>query len=65
MMAAELPRKPERPLDSDCCGQGCNPCVLDLYAEELVIWEAECKRILSGEKSVAELPQSVKVIHRT
>lgn len=49
-----LPRKPERPLDSDCCGQGCNPCVLDLYAEELAIWEAECQQVLSGEPAATD-----------
>lgn len=52
----ELPRKPERPLDSDCCGQGCDPCVLDLYDEDLKIWEEECKLIRNGEeKKVTDL----------
>ncbi|KAL4236776.1 NADH-cytochrome b5 reductase-like [Mactra antiquata] len=45
----EFPQKPERPLDSDCCGQGCDPCILDLYAEDLRIWEDECQRIRNGE----------------
>lgn len=45
-----LPQKPERPLDSDCCGQGCDPCVLDLYEEEVKIWEEECRRISAGEE---------------
>ncbi|KAK7100428.1 NADH-cytochrome b5 reductase-like [Littorina saxatilis] len=46
-----LPQKPEKPLDSDCCGNGCVPCVLDIYAEELAIWERECARIKSGGTS--------------
>ncbi|XP_045157707.2 NADH-cytochrome b5 reductase-like [Mercenaria mercenaria] len=46
-----LRSRPERPLDSDCCGQGCDPCVLDIYAEEMKIWEEECRQILAGEKS--------------
>lgn len=46
-----LPKKPECPLDSDCCGQGCNPCILDIYAEELKIWEEECQQIISGSKA--------------
>ncbi|MFT4197429.1 MAG: oxidoreductase-like domain-containing protein [Pseudoxanthomonas sp.] len=29
------PQPPEAPLDSDCCGSGCAPCVYDLYQEEL------------------------------
>ena len=44
-----LPKKPERPLDSDCCGQGCSPCVLDIYDEDLKIWERECAQIISGQ----------------
>lgn len=30
--------EPVRPLDSDCCGQGCTPCVNDIYEQELTIW---------------------------
>lgn len=29
------PTPPERPLPSDCCDSGCDPCVHDSYAEEL------------------------------
>ncbi len=29
------PVAPEAPLPSDCCDSGCDPCVHDLYAEEL------------------------------
>ena len=28
-----------------CCGNGCVPCVFDIYEEEVKIWESECKRI--------------------
>ena len=45
---ANLPKKPERPLDSDCCGQGCLPCVFDLYEEEVKIWEEECRKTMDG-----------------
>ena len=24
---------PWKPLDSDCCGSGCNPCILDIYQQ--------------------------------
>ncbi|XP_065210352.1 NADH-cytochrome b5 reductase-like isoform X2 [Planococcus citri] len=35
---------PEKPLDSDCCGSGCTPCVFDVYEELLAKWK-EKKRI--------------------
>lgn len=34
-----LPARPEEPLQSDCCGNGCTPCVVDLYQEELEKWQ--------------------------
>lgn len=30
---------PERPSESDCCGTGCVPCVMDVYDEEYARWE--------------------------
>ena len=42
-------KPPERPLDSDCCGQGCVPCVFDLYEEEVKIWEEECRKVTKSE----------------
>lgn len=29
------PTRPEKPLPCDCCDTGCDPCVYDVYAEEL------------------------------
>ncbi|XP_044763165.1 NADH-cytochrome b5 reductase-like [Coccinella septempunctata] len=26
---------PDKPADSDCCNSGCNPCILDVYEEQL------------------------------
>ena len=46
----ELPQEPVKPLDSDCCGQGCMPCVFDIYDEEMKIWQRDCERILNGEE---------------
>ena len=34
------PQPPERPAAGECCDSGCDPCVLDLYAQAL-----ECHRI--------------------
>ncbi len=34
-----LPEPPEEPLQSDCCGTGCSPCVFDIYQEDLERWK--------------------------
>ena len=34
-----LSERPQKPLPSDCCDTGCSPCVMDLYHEELAVWE--------------------------
>ena len=44
----DLPEKPEEPLQSDCCGTGCTPCVFDLYDQEVKQWEEECRQIREG-----------------
>ena len=44
----KFPPKPEEPLQSDCCGTGCTPCVFDIYDQELRLWEKECKKIRLG-----------------
>ena len=48
LVAVDLPEPPEKPLDSDCCGTGCIPCVFDIYDEEMLRWRKECDRIRSG-----------------
>ena len=45
-----LPEPPEKPLDSDCCGSGCTPCVLDIYQEELERW-LKLKGMSGGERA--------------
>lgn len=32
------PQPPEAPLPSDCCDSGCDPCVYDLYNDELQLY---------------------------
>jgi hypothetical protein len=34
------PTPPTRPDPSECCDSGCDPCVFDLYAEELTRYRA-------------------------
>ena len=29
------PQAPEAPVPEECCNSGCEPCILDLYTEEL------------------------------
>lgn len=47
------PTPPEKPLPTDCCGSGCDPCVLDVYAdaeekyrEALKHWEKRFAAVL-------------------
>ncbi len=35
------PVPPVRPDNDDCCHSGCDPCIFDLYAEELERYRAE------------------------
>lgn len=52
-----LPDPPEKPLNSDCCGNGCTPCVLDIYEEDLHIWELECQAIREGRQNNSTDPR--------
>ncbi|CAL8111202.1 unnamed protein product [Orchesella dallaii] len=52
-----LPPKPEEPLDSDCCGTGCSPCVFDLFKTKLQRWESECEKIRTGGN--LSLPENI------
>ena len=53
--------KPIPPLPEDCCGQGCVPCVNDIYETELRLWKNECKQ-LELESELTET--SNKLIYR-
>src|SRR5271156_31089 len=48
-----LPEKPVKPLESECCGTGCTPCVFDIYNQALLKWEKECRDIINGAKSTS------------
>ncbi|CAM1321213.1 CYB5RL (predicted) [Pycnogonum litorale] len=43
-----LPPKPIEPEESDCCGSGCQPCIFDLYEQELRMWEKQCSILSSS-----------------
>ncbi|KAJ8040115.1 NADH-cytochrome b5 reductase-like [Holothuria leucospilota] len=52
-----LSSRPVEPVPSDCCGQGCSPCVLDIYDEELKLWKKNCwKRHGGGSDEVQGEP---------
>ena len=48
-----LPEPPTKPLDSECCGNGCSPCVFDIYDEEMEQWQKLCT--MSREERTAAL----------
>ena len=55
VISVSLPEPPEKPLDSDCCGTGCIPCVFDIYEEEVKKWKVECYKIKTGKNSDVQL----------
>src|SRR5690606_158813 len=46
MAEKPVPRDPRplRPDPSECCGSGCNPCILEVYEDELAAWEERQRR---------------------
>ena len=40
-----LPPRPERPSAHDCCKAGCDPCIFELYEDELERWEQTVARL--------------------
>lgn len=50
---SNLPEPPEEPLQSDCCGTGCSPCVFDIYEEDMKLWRELAS--LTPEERVARM----------
>lgn len=48
-----LPPRPDPPEPGSCCGNGCSPCVHDLYAAALSKWEARRAARAAGESGPA------------
>ena len=40
--------RPQSPAPGDCCGSGCNPCVLDIHEQELRLWESSLNQARTG-----------------
>jgi len=57
-IVGELPEPPTKPLDSDCCSNGCTPCVFDIYDEEVAQWQKFCK--MSSEERAAAMNTTTK-----
>lgn len=45
--------KPVKPPPGECCGSSCDPCVMDLYAQELKVWK-ECAAYREGLRGEGE-----------
>jgi cytochrome-b5 reductase len=54
----EFPQEPSKPLDSECCGTGCTPCVFDIYEKQMTKWKLECDAIRKGQ-SIPQNPNSI------
>ena len=46
-----LPPPPREPDLDECCGNGCDPCVFDLYEQRLERWEKRCEAIRQAQES--------------
>ena len=44
----QIPDPPLKPLPGDCCGNGCTPCVLEVYQKELELWQSVCRMTLQA-----------------
>jgi len=57
LAAASSVTRPVKPPAGDCCGSSCDPCVMDLYAQELKVWK-ECVGL--REQDVQDEEQSAE-----
>jgi len=53
-------RKPEKPIPSDCCGQGCTPCVYERYAHQMEIFKEWLKEQEQEKNAKARTPNKQK-----
>ena len=56
MVDKPVPRDPRplRPDPSECCGSGCNPCILEVYEDELAAWEERQRRREAAQREAEE-----------
>ena len=50
-------KKPVKPIPSDCCGQGCTPCVYEQYAQHMELYKQwiEEQKVKKEAKNASEL----------
>uniref|UniRef100_R4G3M8 NADH-cytochrome b5 reductase n=1 Tax=Rhodnius prolixus TaxID=13249 RepID=R4G3M8_RHOPR len=61
MSLCEL-NKPEEPSQEDCCQNGCNPCVFDIYQNQLKLWEENRGHTNSRAAAVQDSNDTVGVL---
>jgi cytochrome-b5 reductase len=61
---APLLPKPEPPDASECCGNGCDPCVYDIYAEKLAEWARRVEAIEVLQRTDGEQSQGPMIAGR-
>jgi len=44
-MSKELPPKPRKPEEYECCGRHCDPCIMDYYYRAMERWEKKVAEI--------------------
>lgn len=52
----DLPPEPEKPLDNDCCGAACDPCIWDVYYQRLQDWKMQ-KAAIEAKNSPLNSPR--------
>lgn len=53
------PTPPVRPDLDDCCASGCNPCIFDLYEEEMSRYRSQLQR-WEAKNAVIAIEKAVK-----
>jgi hypothetical protein len=51
--AARSETRPVKPPPGECCGSSCDPCVMELYAQESRVWK-ECEGLRGGGNGVID-----------
>jgi len=53
ILAQGLPLPPSKPLDSECCDHGCEPCIFDWYDQKILLWCKKALLVWPDGKSIA------------
>lgn len=50
----DLIEKPDKPQDDDCCGGACDPCVWDIFYEDLSAYRKQQRSLKALENKLLE-----------